>query len=156
MRALSFLAALLVTFPNSLASQQVASSTSTSSTQATVLLTQSLAALTGGHPITDVTLSGTARRIAGSDDESGTATVKAISGDAGRMDLTLPSGQRTEIFNSTTTPPTGSWSGRGVSHAIAYHNLLTDSAWFFPAFTIGRLLASGNYVISYVGRVGHT
>ena len=61
MRALSLFAALLVTFSNSLASQQVTSSTS--STQAITLLTQSAAALTGTATISDVTLSRTARRI---------------------------------------------------------------------------------------------
>ncbi len=121
--------------------------------QATALLQKSLFALSGGQTLTDVTLSGTARRIAGSDDESGTATLKAISGDASRVDLSLPSGVRSEILNSTTAPPSGSWSGPdGVSHPIAYHNLLTDSVWFFPVFTVGRLLDSGNYVVSYIGQ----
>ncbi len=156
MRALSFFAALLVTLPNSLISQQVASSPSTSSPQASQLLQQSLAALQGNTSISDVTLSGTARRIAGSDDETGTATLKAISGDAGRIDLSLPSGQRTEILNSTTIPPTGYWSGPdNVSHPIAYHNLLTESAWFFPAFGIANRLSTTGYVATYVGQETH-
>src|SRR5437868_5551414 len=59
--------------------------------QATALLQKSLFALSGGQTLTDVTLSGTVRRIAGSDDETGTATYKAISG-ANRLDLTLSGG----------------------------------------------------------------
>src|SRR6266566_4052691 len=129
--------------------QQIASPTA----QGSQALRQSLAALCGGQSLADVTLSGTARRISGSDDESGTATLKAMSGDASRVDLSLPSGVRSEILNSTTAPPSGSWSGPdGVSHPIAYHNLLTDSVWFFPVFTVGRLLDSGNYVVSYIGQ----
>src|SRR5258707_682765 len=82
-----------------------------SSPQALALLQKSLAALTGGQSITDVTLSGTARRIAGSDDESGSATLKALASGAGRMDLSLSSGQRSEVENFSATPPAGSWSG---------------------------------------------
>ena len=153
MRALSFFVALLVTLPNSPASQQATSSSSTSSTQATQLLQQSLAALQGNTSISDVTLSGSARRIAGSDDESGTATLKALASGAGRMDLALSGGQRIEICNSTVTPPAGSWSGPdGVSHPISYHNLMTDPAWFFPAFPISRAFSSSGYATAYIGQ----
>jgi hypothetical protein len=131
----------------------VAQQTATSSTQALLFLQRSAAALSGGQTLTDVTLSGSARRIAGSDDESGTVTLKAISGDAGRIDLSLPSGQRTETLNNTTAPPTGYWSGPdNVSHPIAYHNLLTDSAWFFPVFAIANRLSTTGYVATYIGQ----
>lgn len=133
-----------------------AQQTVTSTPQGPSLLQQSLAALTGGQSITDVTLSGTVERIAGSDDETGTSTLKAISGDAGRVDLSLPSGQRSEILNGTTTPPAGSWSGLdGFSHPIAYHNLLTDSAWFFPVFGIANKLSTAGYVATYIGQETH-
>jgi hypothetical protein len=120
--------------------------------QAPALLQSALAALAGANSVTDVTLTGTARRIAGSDDESGTATLKAIAGGASRVDLTLPSGQRTEIMNISSGQPAGTWIGTdGVSHAIAVHNLLLiDPAWFFPAFPISRGLATG-YAATYVG-----
>jgi len=141
---------LFPVFP--LFAQQTATTTTQSSPQAVTLLQNSLAALTGGKPITDVTLSGNARRIVGPDDESGTATLKAISGDAGRMDLTLSSGQRSEILNSTTTPPAGSWSGTdAVSHPIASHNLLNGSAWFFPVFAVSHRLSDSSFVATYVG-----
>src|SRR5258708_12111052 len=57
--------------------------------QASVLLHSAFAALVGANPITDVTLTGTARRIAGSDNESGTAPLKAVSGPS-RFSLNLP------------------------------------------------------------------
>jgi hypothetical protein len=114
------------------------------------MLQNSLGALTGGQSITDVTLSGTARRIAGSDDETGTGVFKAIAG-AGRMDLTLSAGQRSEVENLTGTSPAGSWSGPdGVSHPIVYHNLMIDPSWFCPALPISRALSSG-YTTAYVG-----
>jgi len=131
----------------SLSAQQTASS----SPQALALLQKSLAALTGDQSITDITLSGSVRRIAGSDDESGTGVLKAIAG-AGRMDLTLSSGQRSEVQNLSATTPAGSWSGPDrVAHPMAFHNLLTEPAWFFPAFAIARRLSNSGYVATYIG-----
>jgi hypothetical protein len=121
-----------------------------------VLLQQSLAAALGSQTITDVTLSGTVQYIAGSYDESGTAVLKTVATGASSVSLTLPSGQRSEIQNCSGTPPVGVWSGPdGVSHAIAYHNLLICPAWFFPAFTIAHGLSSSSYAATYVGPETH-
>lgn len=129
-----------------------AQQTVTSSAQALTLLQRSLGALAGGQALTDVTLTGTARRIAGSDDETGTAVLKALASGASRMDLNLSSGPRSEIRNSTAIPYTGSWSGQdGVSHAIADHNLWTEPAWFSPAITIARALSTSGFVATYIG-----
>jgi hypothetical protein len=136
----------------SLAAQQ----TATSNPQALNFLQRSLGALAGGQTLTDVTLSGTARRIAGSDDESGTAVLKVLAAGASRVDLSLPSGHRSEILNTSVAPVAGSWSGPdGVSHSIAFHNLLTGSAWFFPAFTISKGLSASGYVATYVASETH-
>lgn len=54
---------------------------------ASVLIAQSLAAQLGNTQISDVTLTGTAHRIAGSDDESGSVTVKVLSSGATRLDF---------------------------------------------------------------------
>ena len=111
---------------------------------------KALLALAPGPPITDATLSGTARRIAGSDDESGTVVIKALAGTGTRLDLSLPSGTRTEIRN-VSGGPAGSWSDPdGVAHTMAYHNLLIDPGWA-PALTISSLLSAPNAVITYVG-----
>ena len=128
-----------------------AQQTTTQATQALAFLQSALAALAGANPVTDVTLSGTAHYIAGSDDETGTATLKAIVG-ASRIDLNLSSGTRSEIQNIVDAP-VGTWSGPdGVAHTIADHNLLLiDPAWFFPAFPVSRGLSSG-YVATYVGQ----
>jgi len=143
---------VLFTFAKSMLAQQATAS----SPQAVALLQQSLTALTGGHPITDVTLSGTAQRIAGSDNESGTAILQGIAAGASSVNLTLPSGTRTEIENCSTTPPAGVWSGPdGVSHPIAFQNLLTGPSWFFPAFTIAQGLSVSGYVAAYIGAETH-
>jgi hypothetical protein len=131
-----------------------AQQTTTQATQASVFLQSALAALVGTNSITDVTLTGSARRIAGSDDESGTATLKAVSG-ASRFDFSFPSGPRNEVLNSSGDTPTGTWSGPdGVSHDIAFHNLLTEPAWFFPSFAIARGLSSG-YIVTCIGQESH-
>jgi hypothetical protein len=133
-----------------------AQQTTTSSTQALLLLQGSFGTLSGSQTLTDVTLLGNARRIAGSDDDTGTAVFKAIASGAGRTDLSLSSGQRSEVQNLTATAPAGAWFGPdSVSHAIAYHNLLTEPAWFFPAFAIARRLSSSGYIATYVGHEAH-
>lgn len=159
---LAFLFALLAfpvfTSPRPGRGQQTATSTSQSSPQALTLLAQCLAALTGGQSVTDITLSGTARRIAGSDDESGTATLKAIAG-ASRLDLSLSGGSRSEIANLATAPAAGSWSGPdGASHPMALHNLMNQAS-FSPAFTLAALTPAQNFVVTLVGqetRAGHS
>jgi hypothetical protein len=149
---LFFLVSISFVLSISLAAQQAATPTS----QALTLLQQSLAALTGGQIPTDVTLSGSARRIAGSDDESGTAVFKALASGAGRSDLSLSSGQCSEVQNHSSTTPAGSWSGPdGVAHAMAFHNLLTEPSWFFPAFAISRRVSDSSFAATYVGHETH-
>lgn len=153
MKLLAVLAAFLFTCPNSPAAQQV---NSPASPQASALLAQSLAAMVGPNAPTDVSLSGTARRVAGPDDETGTGVLKAISGGASRMDLTLPSGTWNEILSTSLTQPSGSWTGPdGLSHDMAFHNLLAGSSWFFPAFPIAKGLSSASYVVTYIGHETH-
>ena len=142
----ALLAVLTVVAPFAVAQQ-----TTTTSTQATAILQSSLSALSGGQALTDVTLTGTARRIAGSDDDTGTAIFKALASGSGRTDLSLSSGQRSEVCDLSTTPA-GTWSGPdGVSHPIAFQNLLAEPAWFFPTFAIARRLSTSGYVATYVG-----
>jgi len=117
------------------------------------LLQRSLSTLGGAQTLTDVTLSDTARRIAGSDDETGTAVFKALVSGAGRTDLSLSSGRRSEVCDLTTATSVGAWSGPDrVSHPVPFHNLLSEPAWFFPAFAIARRLSNSDYVATYVGQ----
>jgi hypothetical protein len=134
-------------------SQQNPSSTSTS-TQALSALQNAYSALVGRTGVADVTLTGTVERIVGPDDETGTVVLKATATGESRMDLSLSSGDRSEIrsFDSANSP-VGAWSGSdGVQHAIPYHNLLSDSAWFFPALTLRRLFNTTGIVGTYVGQ----
>jgi hypothetical protein len=159
MKIFSFLATFLLSFANLPAALQVSAPAAGSSPQAATLLAQSAAALNGRAALSDVTLSGTARRIAGSDDESGTVTVKALATGAMRLDFSLPSGTLSEVRATRNGVPVGDWSGPdGVSHSIASHNLSTDWGWF-PAFTLSNVNSSATTVLTYVGqetRSGHS
>jgi len=119
--------------------------------QAVLILQRSLAALAGTSTINDVALNGTATRIAGSDNESGTATLKATAIGQSRIDLSLSSGQSSEVRDTSTEPFTGSWCGPdGTWHPVAAHNLFAISDWFFPEFLIARVLSTPGYAISAV------
>lgn len=144
----------------------------TSDPQAVALIQRALTALVGRVTISDVTLTGSARRIAGSDDETGTATLTATGAGDSKLKLNLPSGARIEIRNHSAVPlpdsfpkgvnlptsvteaaqPAGAAMGPdGEMHGIASHNLMTDPAWFFPPLTLANV-ASPIYVVSYIGQ----
>jgi len=122
--------------------------------QATALLLQAVAALTGGATLSDVTLTGTATRFAGIENDSGPATLKALATGQSRMTLNLSSGPLSETrANASDGTPAGIWSGAdGVVHAVLDHNLWTTSTWFFPAFTLSPAASTGDFVASYVGQ----
>src|ERR1700730_8492354 len=130
-----------------------AQQTATTSTQGVVLLQQSLGVLAGATSIADVTLTGTARRSAGSDDETGTAVLKALATGEARMDFSFPSGQRGEVRTNLNNVPAGTWTGPdGKAHPQSQHNLMTDSSWFFPGLTLTKLVASQAAVVTSVGQ----
>lgn len=112
---------------------------------------KSIAALTAGNRITDVTLTGDATWIAGSDVETGTVTLLASGSGESRMTLALSSGNRTEIRDASTGAPTGQWVAPNGTHGMFVpQNCWTDAVWFFPA--LGSLTGTGNVVLSYMGQ----
>ena len=118
-----------------------------------MLLAKSATALTGSTALQDVTLRGSAERIAGSDDETGTVVLQATADGHSRMDLNLSSGNRSEIRSLDTNGPVGAWSGPdGAQHAISNHNLMTDASWFFCAFTLARMASSQAVTATYIGQ----
>jgi len=66
----------------------------------------SIAALTGGTSITDVTLTGT---VTWNGSDSGNATLMALGTGESRMDLVLGNGTRTEIRDAQTGTQLGKW-----------------------------------------------
>lgn len=146
-RPFVFVFALLLVAAVSYA-QQTSTQLASRDPSAVALLQRSLAAQ-GTTTINDVTLSANANWIAGSDNEFGSATLKATAISQGRIDLSLSSGQRSEMIDASQAAPMGSWCGPdGTWHAMMAHNLMTDPTWFFPAFLINRVLSTSSYAIS--------
>ncbi len=109
---------------------------------------QSIAALTGGISISDITLTG---NVTWNGTDTGSATLKALGTGESRMDLSLSSGTRTEIRDAQTGAAIGQWiNPNNTSGTFAFQNCQTDAAWFFPA--LGSLGAGSNVVLSYIGR----
>jgi hypothetical protein len=118
--------------------------------QAVSFASQSIAALTGGQAIKDVTLIGNVTWSGGVTPETGTATLLASGTGESRMSLVLPSGTRTEIRDASTGVAQGKWIAQnGVSGLFASQNCAMDAVWFFPA--LGSLAAGPNVVLIYVG-----
>ena len=133
-------------------SAQQAPTAVTQDPTAVALVAKSLAVLGGGAPISDVTLTGTATRIVGSDAGTGTVTLKALGTSSSQMDLSLSNGMRSEIRTQTNSGPQGVWLAPGGTYnAMAMHNCLTDAAWFFPAFSVLSQLSNPYLSATYLG-----
>jgi len=116
--------------------------------QALSLIASSLKALTGTTAVNDATLQATASYVAGSDEETGTATLTARGNQESLVQLNLSGGARQEIRNG----PAGAWSGPdGEAHAMANQNCLTDANWFFPTLTLEAVAADSTLAVSYLG-----
>lgn len=144
----AFLFVLLVSFaifPTALLSAQ---SAPVSGSKAVAFAAQSIAALTGGNAISDVTLTG---NVTWNGTDTGTATLKAFGTGESRIDLALSSGTRTEVRDAQTGTAIGQWiNPNNASGKFAFHNCQTDAVWFFPAF--GSLATGSNVALTYVGQ----
>src|SRR6266536_2404122 len=130
----------------------VAQSPPASDPTAVALVQKSIAALTGGVPVGDATLTGNATRIAGSDKESGTVTLNVKGTGESRIDLNLSASNRTEIRNDTAGYPQGaSILDTGNQQALAMHNCMTSAGWFFPALSALAETTDPARVFVYVG-----
>ena len=133
--------------------------------QAASIIQQSIAAMTGGVPVTDVTMTGTATTTisvsgpsgtnpaTGSNSESGTVTLVATATGQGKSIVTTAAGTRTEIRDISTGSPTLTETGfDGVTHTVTTQSALSPHpAWFYAAFVLSSGLSSPNYASSYVG-----
>jgi hypothetical protein len=122
--------------------------------QAVSLIQQSLAAMTKGVPVTDATLSGSATRIAGSDQESGEVVLQAKGTQESKVALTLSNSVYTEVRNFQGGAPEGSYAGLdGVVYPLAQHNCFTGAAWFLPPLsTLGSAIGNTGADLSYIGQ----
>ncbi len=116
--------------------------------QAVALTGQAVLVLTGGTNVQDVVLQATANYIAGSDQESGTATFKGRGNAESRSTLSLSGGQRREIRNHQA----GAWSGPdAIWHALSLHNTWAGATWFFPVLDLQAALSDPSVAVIYVG-----
>jgi len=119
--------------------------------QALTYAAQSIATMTGGSTISDVTLTGNVTWTAGSATETGTATLLALGSGESRVNLVLSDGTHTEIRDASTGTTQGQWiAPDGSSGLFAAQNCWTDAVWFFPA--LGSLTVGPNIVLSYIGQ----
>jgi hypothetical protein len=119
--------------------------------QAIAFAAQSIAALTSGTQVTDITLKGNATRTLGSQVGSGPGTFSAKGLYESRLDLNLSNGTRSEIRNSTSTPK-GEWiDSNNNAHPFSQFNCLTDAVWFYPAFSSLASATNSNQILKYVG-----
>jgi hypothetical protein len=126
---------------------------STSDPLALVVAQQSMAALTGGLPVVDVTLLGNATWLAGSDVETGPATLVARGMAESRIELNLTGGKRTEVRSWADGYPQGAWTkDSGSAKPQALHNCFTDAGWFFPALSSLAESSNAGFVTSYIGQ----
>jgi hypothetical protein len=127
-----------------------------SDSSAITLAQQAVAALTGGVTVGDVEINANAISILGSDAESGTARLLALSTGQSRVDLNLSSTTRSDIRNVSNGVPIGEWIlNGGTPTPYALHNCWTDTVWFFPALSFLNQTATPAFFYKYVGQEQH-
>jgi hypothetical protein len=135
------------------ASQVLAQSLPVANSSASVLTRDSLSALTHGLSVTDVTLMGTVRRVAGADDERGAILAEAVGTGTSRINYSYNSGMRSESRKLVSgTAAIEQWSGPdGIKHQVVPHNTTPLSPWFFPALLLQTVENSRTTSVTDVG-----
>jgi hypothetical protein len=123
----------------------------TSDPTALALAAKSIAALTGGIPISDVRLTTNVTWNGGPQSETGSAVFLAKGTTESRVDLTLSGGTRTDIRNGSSGFPLGEWINNGASPTrYSSFNCWSDPSWFFPVLS-SLSISDSSIVFSYVG-----
>jgi hypothetical protein len=103
-----------------------------------------------------VTISANVTSLLGSDNETGTGTLRAKGIAESRIDLSLSSGIRSEVRDVANGISSGAWSTNGTaSTALALHNAWIDAVWFFPPLSSLSQTANPQFVFVYVGEEQH-
>lgn len=139
-----------------LALAQTTPQATTSDALAISLAQKSIAALSGGALINDVTLNTSVISVLGTDNDTGTGTFQAKGNGESRIDLSLSSGTQSDVRSIAGANPIGAWKRNGApSTPYATHNCWTDSAWFFPALSSLTQTANLNFTFKYIGQEQH-
>jgi hypothetical protein len=142
--AILFLGAVLA-----VSAVEAQTTTPVSNPSAVALASKALQALAGYTPLSDITIQAAANYVAGSDQETGTATLVARGNAQSLVTLNLSGGQRQEIRNGVAGVSVGA---DGTPHAMANHNCFIDADWFFPALSLQALASDPTLVISLIGQ----
>ena len=117
------------------------------------LLRQSVTAMSNGGSVSDITLTGTATRIAGSDQQSGQLVLKAKGTLESKIALSLSGYTFSEVRNYVNGSGAGSYVGPdGILHVTAQQNCFIDPAWFSPMLSsLASAVSSPGINVSYLG-----
>jgi hypothetical protein len=144
---------LFTVFPALAQQSSTPSAPVTKDPQAVSLAITSLAALSGNAQISDITLTGTVTRIAGSDVEEGNFTLEGLGTGDSRMDLNLVGGLTSEIRNQDSGAPEGFFIKPGASASpYPQHNCLTTAVWFFPALSSLAQTSDPTVAVTFIGQ----
>jgi hypothetical protein len=150
------IALLFCTFAPCASAQTASHTAPISDAQAVSLAQQSIAALTRGASISDVTLNANVISILGSNNETGTGTFRAKGTSESRVDLSLSSGTRSDVRSATNGIQAGAWTkANGTVTPYAQHNCWTDAPWFFPGLSSLSHTGDQNFVFRYIGQEQH-
>ena len=104
--------------------------------------------MAGATTLSDITLQGNATYSAGSDVETGTATLRFLGRQYSAILLNLTDDTRQEIRN----PQKGGRAGPdGLWYSEALHNCWTDASVFLPALSLQAALSDAAMGLVYVG-----
>jgi hypothetical protein len=117
------------------------------------ILTQATQAFSGSNPVNQVQLTGTVTWYAGSETDSGSATLTANASGQASMTLSLDSkGTWTESQTAFGSGMICQWSGSdGVAHQVDYFNCLKPVVWFLPSVSLQPSLASPDMTATDLG-----
>jgi len=122
------------------------SSTHAQNTTASILASTA-ATFSGSKPVHSVTLAATAQWVAGSDNESGNATLTASADGSFNVQFELSQSARTEAQTSFASGQSCTWSGTdGVAQSVAGQNCMSSLNWFLPLVSLfgGQQLSNVN------------
>ncbi len=121
--------------------------------QALSLASQSIAALTAGNTISDVTLNGTGVWTVAANSETASATLLAKGTSESRFNIALSAGNRSEIRNDNSTSALGEvLASNGSIFQWGSENCMVNAAWFFPQLSVLGETGNSSLILSYIGQ----
>ena len=124
-----------------------------SDARAVSLATQSIAALSGGNVISDVTLIGTGVWTVAGNSETANATLMAKGTAESRFDMLLGAGPRSEIRNDGSATALGEvLIPDGTILRWGFQDTLLNAAWFFPQLSILASTGDSRLIFLYIGQ----